>query len=551
MRNRDKFYWLNEASVKMLNDKYLVGDTTPKDRVRQISDRAEALSGIEGFSERLYDGLSKGWASLASPIWSNYGLERGLPISCFGQFIDDDTANILDNASESGMMSKSGGGTSAYFGALRPRGASISEGGASNGSVSFMRIFETLTNTISQNSVRRGSMAVYLPIDHGDIEEFLDLHSEGHFIQNLSFGVTISDKWMQSMIDGHSGKRQIWLKILKKRSEKGYPYIFFEDNVNNNKPQVYKDKDMGVYASNLCTEIMLPSSVDESFVCCLSSLNLNHYDEWVDADWVETMSIFLDTVLTEFIDKASSIPHLGKAVEFSKNHRAIGLGVLGLHSYLQSKMIPMEGMQVKMELNKIFNNINTQSLQASKQLAMEWGEPPMLKGYGERFTCRLAIAPTTSSSFILGQVSPSIEPLHSNYFIKDVSNGKTSYRNPYLKELLATKGKDSVDVWKSILVKGGSVQHLSFLDENEKNVFKTFGELSQLELVQNASIIQKYIDQGISLNTLISKSASVKDRNLLLIEAWKLGLKSLYYQRGVNSAQEVSRNILECSSCEG
>ena len=547
----DKFYWLNEASVKMLEDKYLVGGTTPKERVRQIADKAEQVSKIGGLSDKLYDGLSKGWASLASPIWANYGLDRGLPISCFGQYISDDTADILDNVSESGMMSKSGGGTSAYFGGLRPRGSGISEGGVSNGSVSFMKVFETLTNTISQNGIRRGSMATYLPIDHGDIGEFLDLHSEGHFIQNLSFGVTISDRWMQSMIDGHSGKRQIWLKVLKKRSEKGYPYILFEDNVNNNKPQVYKDKDMTIHASNLCTEIMLPSNIDESFVCCLSSLNLNHYDEWADTDWVETMSIFLDTVLTEFIDKAQHIPHLGKALEFSKNHRAIGLGVLGLHSYLQSKMISMEGMEVKMELNKIFNNINTKSLQASKKLAIELGEPPLLKGYGERFTCRLAIAPTTSSSFILGQVSPSIEPLHSNYFIKDVSNGKTSYRNPYLKELLVSKGKDTAEVWKSILVKGGSVQHLSFLDDSEKGVFKTFGEISQLEIIQNASIIQKYIDQGISLNTLISKSASVKDRNLLLIEAWKLGLKSLYYQRGVNSAQEVSRNILECSSCEG
>jgi len=547
----ERFYWLNEASVKMLKDKYLVAGTEPVARVKEISDRAELLSGIEGFSDKLYDGLSRGWASLASPVWANYGLSRGLPISCFGQYIDDDTSEILTSLSESGMMSKSGGGTSAYFGDLRPRGSKISAGGSSNGSVSFMKIFETLTNTISQNGVRRGSMATYLPVEHGDIEEFLDLHSEGHFIQKLSFGVTISDAWMQSMIDGDSKKRQIWLKILKKRSEKGYPYLLFEDNVNNNKPQVYKDKDLRIHASNLCTEIMLPSNEYESFVCCLSSLNLNHYDEWKDTDWVETMSIFLDTVLTEFIDKAKNIPYLDKAVEFSRNHRAIGLGVLGLHSYLQSKMISFEGMEVKMELNKIFNNINNKSLKASKRLASMFGSPPLLSEYGERFTCRLAIAPTTSSSFILGQVSPSIEPLHSNYFIKDVSNGKTTYKNPYLTELLRSKGKDTADVWKSILVKGGSVQHLSFLNSKEKGVFKTFGEISQLEIIQNVSIMQKYIDQGISLNVLISKDASVKDRNLLLIEAWKLGLKSLYYQRGVNSAQEVSRNILDCSSCEG
>lgn len=547
---REDFYWLNEASIKMLKDKYLQEGVEPLDRIKQIADNAEKISGISGYSEKFMYGMSKGWASLSSPIWANYGLKRGLPISCFGQYISDDTADILNNVSESGMMSKGGGGTSAYFGDIRPRGATISAGGKSNGTVSFMKIFETLTNTISQNGIRRGSMASYLPIEHKDIEEFLQLHSEGNFIQKLSFGVTISDDWMNSMIEGDEEKRNIWVKILKKRSEKGYPYLFFTDNVNNQKHQSYKDKDLKIHASNLCTEIMLPSNELESFVCCLSSLNLAHYDEWKDTDWVYIMSVFLDTVLTEFIEKAKDIPFMDKAVRFAKNHRAIGLGVLGLHSYLQSKMIPFEGFQVKQELNKIFKTIEKKSKRASFGLSVKYGEAPIMKGYNERFSCRLAIAPTTSSSFILGQISPSIEPLHSNYFIKDISNGKFTYRNPELEKLLEEKGKNIQSVWESILIKGGSVQHLSFLNDLEKSVFKTFGEISQLEIIQNVSIIQKYIDQGISLNLLISKDTSVKDRNLLLIEAWKLGLKSLYYQRGVNSAQEVSRNILDCSSCE-
>lgn len=547
---RKNFEWLNEDSIEFLTRGYLQKNVTPTQRIKQIADTAEKLSGLEGFSDKFYNYMSKGWISLSSPVWANYGLKRGLPISCFGQFLVDDTADILRAGAESGIMSKMGGGTSGYFGELRPRGTEISAGGKSNGSVSFMEIFETLTNIISQNGIRRGNMAVYLPTNHGDIEEFLRIRDNDHSIQNLSIGTTISNNWMQSMIEGDIEKRNIWAKILKKRSETGYPYLFFEDTVNNNAPQAYKDKGKKIYASNLCSEIALSTDEKESFVCCLSSVNLLYYDEWKDTDLIEVMCVFLDTVLTEFIEKAKGVEFMEKTVSFASNQRAIGIGVLGLHSYLQSKMIPFEGLEVKMLLNNIFKNIDNQSLEASKKYAKLWGEPELLKGYGERWVTRHAIAPTTSSSFILGQISPSIEPLNSNYFIKDLAKGKFSYRNPLLEKLLDTKGKNTTDVWKSIMSKGGSVQHLSFLSEREKSVFKTFAEISQMEIIQNASIIQKYIDQAISLNIMIPPDVPARDINKLHIEAWKLGLKTLYYQRGQNLAQNTGRDILECSACE-
>lgn len=546
----EKFYWLTKDSRQFLERGYLMEGVTPEERIRDIADNAEKISGIKGFSDKFFDYISRGWISLSTPIWCNYGLDRGLPISCFGAEFQDNTADILRGASEIGMLSKYGGGTAGYFGNLRARGKEITGGGKTNGSVAFMEIFDTLMNIISQGSSRRGSFASYLPIDHEDIKEFLTIRNDESSIQNLSMGITIPSGWMQSMIDGDEEKRTIWALVLKKRAETGYPYLFFSDNVNETKPQVYKDKGFEIKTSQLCSEILEITDENYTFTCCLSSLNLLHYEEWKDSDLVETLTIFLDTVLTEFIEKAVSIPFLEKAVKFAKDCRSIGLGVLGLHSYLQSKMLPFEGFETKRLLNEIFSNINTQSLEASKKLASLYGEPEMLKGYGLRFTTRMAIAPTTSSSFILGSVSPSIEALNSNYFMKDIAKGKFVYKNPYLKELLVKLGKDTPTVWKSILGKAGSVQHLDFLSDEEKEVFKTFGEISQLEVIQNASIIQKYIDQGISLNTMIHPNTPVKDVNALIIEAWKLGIKTLYYQRSSNLAQELSRSLMECKSCE-
>lgn len=545
-----KYYWLNDDSRTFLERGYLTSGITPEERIHQISKAAEKILKIKGFASKFEEYVAAGWYSLSSPIWANFGLDRGLPISCFGSYIDDTLESILGKTAEVGMMTKMGGGTSAYFGSLRARGSDINSGGKSNGPVHFMELFETTTNVVSQSNVRRGSFAAYLPVDHPDALEFLQIRSDGNPIQHLSIGLTIPDKWMKEMVEGDKAKRKIWGKIIQKRFESGYPYIFFSDTVNKNAPEIYKKKKRTIYASNLCAEIALASTTDESFVCNLSSMNLLHYDEWKSTDAVETMIYFLDAVMTEFINKTENMPYMQAPRNFAINQRALGLGVLGWHSYLQSKSIAFESLEAKGITTQIFSSMRKQCDSATSKLAEEYGEPPLLEGYGSRNVTTMAIAPTTSSSFILGQVSPSIEPLNSNYFVKDLAKGKFTYKNPYLQEVLKKYGKDTKETWKSILMKGGSVQHLDFVSDHEKEVYKTFGEISQKEVVLQASLRQKYIDQSQSLNVMINPKTPPKQVSELLIYAWESGIKTLYYHRGANPSQELSRNILTCTSCE-
>ena len=552
---KSEIYWLNKDSRKFLERGYLLEGETPEQRIKDIADKAQSLLGdMDGFSYKFYDYMAKGFYSLSSPIWSNFGRERGLPISCFGSFIADEMSSILEKIAEVGQMTKCGGGTSAYFGALRGRGAEISSGGKSTGSVHFMELYDKLMNVVSQGNVRRGSFAAYLPIDHPDIEEFLKIRGEGHEIQEMSIGVCVSDEWMNKMINGDKEARKIWGLVIKKRFESGYPYIFFSDNANNQAPQMYKDQGLKINNSNLCNEIMLSNSEDESFVCNLSSLNLEKWDEIAETDAVETLVYFLDAVMSEFILKTGSGLNTDKFMraprKFAINQRALGVGVLGWHSLLQSKLIPFESIDAKLLNGQIWKTIREKSDKATSELANIFGEPFMLEGYGRRNSTTLAVAPTTSSSFILGQVSPSIEPLNSNYFVKDLAKGKFTYKNPYLEKLLKEKGKNDQETWKSILIKGGSVQHLDFLTEEEKDVFKTFGEISQKEIVIQAAQRQKHIDQGQSLNLMIPPNTKPKEVNELMIFAWEQGIKGLYYQRSSNPAQELSRSILSCSTCE-
>jgi len=547
--NKD-IYWLNKDSRKFLERGYLTEGETAEQRIQDIARAAENYLKITGFADKFYNYMSRGFYSLSSPIWSNFGRKRGLPISCFGSYIPDTMEGIMEKVSETAVMTKHGGGTSAYFGKLRGRGAPISSGGESTGSVHFMELYDKLMTVVSQGNVRRGSFAAYLPIDHPDIEEFLKIKSEGSEIQDMSIGVSVSDEWMKKMIDGDKDARKIWGLVIKKRFESGYPYIFFSDNANNQSPQVYKDKGMKINNSNLCSEIMLSNSEDESFVCDLSSLNLETWEEWKDTDAVETLVCFLDAVMSEFIEKTEGMKFMDAPRKFAINQRAIGVGVLGWHSLLQSKMISFESMDAKMLNNQIWQSIRKKADKASEDMSRTHGEPPLLVGYNRRNATTLAVAPTTSSSFILGQVSPSIEPLNSNYFVKDLAKGKFTYKNPYLKNVLKEKDKDNDDIWKSILVKGGSVQHLDFLSENEKEVFKTFGEISQKEIIIQAAQRQKYIDQGQSLNIMIPPNTKPKEVNELMIFAWEQGIKSLYYQRSANPAQELARSILTCKSCE-
>ena len=442
-------------------------------------------------------------------------------------------------------------GTSGYFGELRGRGVEISAGGTSSGPVHFMELFDKVSSVVSQSNVRRGSFAAYLPVDHPDINEFLRIRSEGNPIQEMSFAVCIADEWMRSMIEGDKKKRSVWASIIRKRFETGYPYIFFTDTANQQAPKPYKDKNLQIHASNLCSEIFLHSSEEESFVCCLSSLNLLEWDEIVKTDAIETLVYFLDAVMEEYIQKTEDIPYMKASHNFAKRQRALGVGVLGWHSFLQSKLIPFEGMEAKFINTEIHKTIREKADSATKQLSVLLGEPSHLEGYGRRNMTTMAIAPTTSSSFILGQVSPSIEPLNSNYFTKDLAKGKFTYKNPYLERLLEEKKKNTQTTWKSILSKGGSVQHLDFLSDEEKSVFKTFGETSQKEIVIQASQRQKFIDQGQSLNLMISPKCPPKQVSELLIFGWEQGVKSFYYQRSANPSQELARSILNCSSCEG
>lgn len=553
--------WLTENSRRFLEGGYLQEGEAPENRIRDIADRAEAILGIDGFSDKFYGYMEKGYFSLASPVWSNFGRERGLPVSCYGSCIEDDIGNILLTESEVGMMSKQGGGTSGYFGKLRHRGSPIKNDGHSSGAVHFMQLFESMVDVVSQGSVRRGRFAPYLPLEHPDANEFLDIGTEGNSIQELTHGVTVTDQWMEEMISGDQEKRQLWAKVIQRRGEIGYPYIMFIDNANKNTVDVYRENDMRILASNLCTEIMLPSTDEWSFVCVLSSINLLHYDQWKDTDAVETLIYFLDAVVTEFLEKLEvyrdsehrddqlTYLFMQKAYEFAKANRALGLGVLGWHSLLQSKMLSWDSKEAAKLNLEVFKLIQANSYKASAELAERFGSPSVFNTSSRRNTTLNAVAPTTSSAFILGQVSQGIEPIWSNCYVKDVAKIKTTIRNPFLEELLEEKGQNSKDVWRDIRDHDGSVQHLAFLSDEEKSVFKTFPEIDQMSIIDQAAVRQDYIDQGQSLNVMVHPDTPAKDINQLYIAAWKMGLKSLYYQHSMNAAQQLNQERI-CKACE-
>jgi len=555
------FKWLTDHSRQFLAAGYLTEGVSAEERIREIADRAEQILQIPGYSDKFYNYMSEGYFSLASPVWSNFGKERGLPISCFGSHVDDDMGNILFSQSEVGMMSKLGGGTSGYFGKIRHRGAEVKNNGYASGAVHIMQLFESMVDVVSQGSVRRGRFSPYLPIEHPDINEFLEIGTEGNPIQELTHGVTVTSQWMQDMVDGDVEKRSTWAKVLQRRGEMGYPYIFFTDNANNNAADVYQDKKLPIYASNLCTEIMLPSNDDWSFVCVLSSVNVLHYDKWKDTDAVETMVYFLDAVITEFVEKLEvyrdspnrddrqTFLFMERAYNFAKENRALGLGVLGWHSLLQSKMLPFNSQEAFNLNSEIFKLIKEKSYKASEELAEKFGEPEVLKGYGRRNATLNAIAPTTSSAFILGQVSQGIEPIWSNIYVKDIAKIKTTIKNSYLEDLLESKGQNTTEVWRSIRDNDGSVQHLDFLSELEKDVFKTYSEIDQMDIIYQAANRQNHIDQGQSVNIIVHPDMPVKEINKIHVTAWKLGLKSLYYQHSMNAAQKFKQKK-DCASCE-
>jgi len=538
---RKKYYWLNDDSRTFLSRGYI--SESPEQRIKDIANKAEYYLKIDGFAKKFEDYMSKGYYSLSTPVWINFGKEKGLPISCYGSNIDDTLDSILNASREIGMMSKYGGGTSAYLGNIRARGNKISTGGLADGPVHYARMYDTTVDVCKQSEARRGACAVWLPVEHDDILEFLDIGTEGNPIQNLQYGVTVTDQWMEEMKGGDVDKRKIWAKIIQRRSEFGFPYIMFKDNTNNNSP--YKELGLEITASNLCSEIQLPTDSYNSFVCCLGSINLLHWDEIKETDAIEVYTLFLNAVMDEFVIKSSNLPGMKRAYRFAEQHRAIGLGILGYHSLLQSKLLPFESLQTKQLNHEIFKTIKEKSEETSRWLHDNKGYRSLREGYAN--TTLVAVAPTKSSSFILGQVSMGIEPIKSNYFIKDLAKSKTVYKNPYLECELDKYGLNTPEVWEGILKKDGSAQHLDF---PTKEVFKSFIEISPKEIILQAAQRQKFIDQSQSLNLMIHPSIPTKDINQLYLYAHEEGVKTLYYQFSQNSAQSFSRNILDCVSCE-
>lgn len=539
----DKWYWLTEESRKFLSRGYLENQKA-EERVIDMAVSAEEILGIEGFAGEFVDYASKGYYTFATPVWCNFGKPRKLPISCYGSYIQDTMDSILNGAREIGMMSKYGGGTSAYLGKIRERGASISTGGNADGPVHYAKIYETIIDRCKQGKSRRGACAIYIDIYHKDIMEFLKIGTEGNDIQKLQIGINIPDWWMEQMIAGDLDKRKVWARVIELKKETGFPYFFFTDNVNKG---IWKELGLKVNHSNLCTEIINFNDKDHSFVCCVGSVNLLHWEEMIKTRAIEFYYYFLSAVNQDFINKASKLPGMGRAKRFAERFRSIGMGVVGYHSYLQSQLIEFESLQAKSINNEIFKTLDEKTRKASSQLyKFNSNFNSERKGYSS-VNC-LAIAPTKSSSFILDQVSMGIEPIKSNYFIKDLAKSKTVYKNPYLTQELDKYKMNNPEVWESILENDGSCQHLDF---PTKKVFKSFIEISPKEIILQAAQRQQYIDQSQSLNLAIHPSVSIKDINKLYIYAWKEGIKTIYYQFNTSAARSFAKEINECSSCEG
>ena len=550
--------WMNQEALITLASGYLLPGEVPKDAIRRVSKSAAVYLGRHDLEVEFFQAIWAGWLSLSSPIWSNFGTNRGLPISCFNSHVPDSIEGIGKTLFETMMMTKHGGGTSTYWGDIRPRGAKIGKGqGESNGSKSMMQMSDMMIRVVSQGGVRRGMMAVYQDASHGDIHEFLNNRKIGDPIQELTSGVCISDEFIEKLYAKDKEALKVWAKILELRNDTGLPYIVFTDNANKGEsvpPWYGEGTNYPIKSSNLCTEIMLPSGKLESFVCCILSLNLAKWDEWKNSNLVELAVYFLDAVMTEFITKTEGMAGMERPRRFAMRHRAIGIGVVGWHSFLQSKMIPFTGFLANGYTREIFSQIKRQAEEASTKMAEEYGPAPVCEEYGanRRHTALLAIAPTTTNAAITG-VSLQCEPWASNYFIKEGNKGDFVYKNEVLTDLLISLGKNTDEVWESIAQKKGSVQHLDFLTDEQKEVFLTFKELNQFEIIEQAAIRQKYIDQAASLNVNIPPTTPADVRARLYLTAHAYGIKSLYYQRSqsINKEGLDTMDAEACSSCAG
>lgn len=553
--------WMNEISLATISKGYLLPDETPKKAYRRVADAVAKRLDRPDLANKFYKYMWKGWLNLASPVLSNTGTDRGLPISCFGIDTPDSIRGIGLTNAELMRLTSLGGGVGIGLGRVRGRGAKIGNGetGQSEGIVPWAKIYDSTIIATNQGAVRRGAASVNLDINHPDIKEFLQIRrpkgDPNRQCLNLHQCVSVDDKFMQRLEHRDPEAMELWVEILKSRVETGEPYIMFKDNVNNANPPAYVKNNLDVTMTNICSEIALHTDEEHSFVCCLSSLNLTKYDEWKDTDLVETAIYFLDGVLEEFLVKTNGKDSLIRAHRSAKKGRALGLGVLGWHSFLQQKGIPFVSIAATSWTNKIFSQIKNQAEDASRKLAEEYGEPVWCKGTGMRNTHLIAIAPTVSNSTISGGVSAGIEPIPANVYTFNSAKGTFIRKNPVLEQYLEEKGHNTEEVWQQILKDRGSIANLpeDIMPVEDKEVFLTFAEINQLGLVEQAAVRQKYIDQAQSLNLAFDPSDSPKFINLVHQTAWKLGLKTLYYLRtdSVINGDIASRTSTDCTSCDG
>lgn len=584
--NRDNY--LSEFSIKTLEDRYLIGDE--KSPQEAFARAAKCFSDNEAHAQRLYDYASKLWFMFSTPVLSNGGSARGMPISCFLNYVDDSREGITDHYTENAFLSSVGGGVGGCWSGVRSVGSKTSNGSESTGVIPFMKVVDAEMLAFSQGVTRRGSYAAYLDISHPEIEEFLDVRKPtGGDINrkstNLHHGVVISDAFMDiieratrtagfddswDLIDPHSGRvvktvsaKTLWVKLIQNRVETGEPYIMFGDTVDESVPEFQQKLGLKVHQSNLCSEITLPTDKDRTAVCCLSSVNLEEYDEWKDNDqFIPDLVRMLDNVLQYFIDHAPDQLH--RAKYSAMRERSIGLGAMGFHAYLQRHNTPFESPMAKSRNMQMFSRIKSEAERATRELAKERGECPDGEGYGVRNAHLLAIAPNASSSIICGNTSPSIEPYRANAFTQKTKTGSSLLKNEYLEAVLQDLGHDTDDVWKSIVTSNGSVQHLDFLDDWTKDVFKTAVEIDQRWVIELAADRQEFICQSQSLNVFFPANVSKQELHAMHIMAWKRGVKTLYYLRSeaYKRAETISDEVLRarifesidddgCLACEG
>tara|TARA_R100000951_G_scaffold115975_1_gene125946 strand:- start:1050 stop:2816 length:1767 start_codon:yes stop_codon:yes gene_type:complete len=571
-------FWANtEIYAKTISKGYLLEGETPKDAYWRVATSVARRLGKPQMASKFFDYIWRGWLNLATPVLSNTGTDRGLPISCFGIDVGDSIQEIGQKNLEMMLLAKHGGGVGIGINQIRPAGSVITGNGTSDGVVPFAKIYDSTILATNQGAVRRGAASVNLNIEHNDFDEWIEIREPKGDINrqclNLHQCVVVGDKFMRKLEDGDNEARRRWGKVLQKRKATGEPYIMYKGNVNKQNPEAYKQNSLKVFMTNICSEITLYTDESHSFVCCLSSLNLSKYNEWKDTDLVYTSIWFLDGVLEEFIQKAKNMRGFENSVRSAEKGRALGLGVLGWHTYLQQSGIPFDSLTAQFETRRIFSQLKIESERASRDMALEYGEPLWCVGTGMRNTHLRAVAPTVSNSKLSGNVSPGIEPWAANVFTEQTAKGTFIRKNKELEKVLRKVGINNKETWDKILADGGSIQDISELDnwvycdgklmdikdcdkefDRVKDVFKTFKEVNQLELVRQAGIRQQYIDQSVSLNLAFPSQATPKWLNQVHMEAWKQGVKTLYYTRteSVLRGDIADRAMDEnCISCDG